>query len=84
MSHLQILTNGTYVDPHFCIREALLSLITLICLNTLISHIAQLFIYEFYCFHPGPHISFKNACHYHLRCPMMGALVALMGVSVKT
>ena len=47
-------------------------LITLICLIILISHIAQLLlIRKFYCFRPGPHISFKYARH-HLPCPMMG------------
>ena len=47
-------------------------LITLIYQITLISHIAQLvLIRKFYCFRPGPHISFKYASHNHLRCPMM-------------
>ena len=27
---------------------------------------------KFYCFRPGPHISFKYARHNHLRCLMMG------------
>ena len=54
-------------------------LITLICLIILISHITQrLFIRNFYCFRPGPHISWKYARHNHLRCPMMGE------VSVET
>ena len=35
-------------------------LVTLICPILLISHIAQLLLIgEFYCFHEGPHISFK-------------------------
>ena len=45
----------------------------------LISHIAQLLlIRQFYCFRPGPHISFKYTQHNNLHCPMMEE------VSVKT
>ena len=57
---------------HFCIRKALLS-ITLICLITLISHIAQLLlIRKFYCFRLAPHIYFKYARNNNLRFLMMG------------
>ena len=57
----------------------LLKIITLIRLIILISHIVQLLlIRKFYCFRPGPHISFKYARHNHLRCPIMG------GVSLET
>ena len=31
-----------------------------------------LLISKFYCFCPGPHISFKHAQHNHLCCPMIG------------
>ena len=42
---------------------------------TLISHIAHLLlIRKFYCFSPGPHISFKYVRHNHLRFPMMGVV----------
>ena len=47
-------------------------LITLIYLITLISHIVQLLIGNFYFFRPDPHISFKYSRHNHLRCPMIG------------
>ena len=48
------------------------SLITLICPNILISHIAQLLlIHKFYCFPEGPHIFFKYVRQNHLHCPMM-------------
>ena len=56
---------------YFYFRKALLSNY-FISLITLISHIAQLLIRKFYCFRPGPHISFKYWRHNHLRCPMMG------------
>ena len=47
-------------------------LINLICLIILISHIVQLLLIgKFYCFRPGPPISFKYARHNHLRCRMM-------------
>ena len=56
---------------HFCVRKFYCH-ITLICPINLISHIAQLLlIRKFYCFRPGPHISFKYARHNHLRCPTM-------------
>ena len=46
---------------HFCTPKSLL-LITLICQIILIGYIAQLLlIRKFYCFHKGPHISFKYA-----------------------
>ena len=47
--------------------------IILICLIILIIHIAQiLHIPKFYCFRPGPRISFNYVRHNHLRYPMMG------------
>ena len=57
---------------HFYVRKGLLSNYFNLS-NYLNSHIAQLLlIRKFYCFRPGPHISFKYARHNHLRCPMMG------------
>ena len=62
----------TLMQTHqFCIHKVY-CLITLICLIILISHIAQVLISKFYCFRPGPHISFKYVQHNHLRCLMMG------------
>ena len=64
LCHLRKL--NTFTSPE------LYCLITLICKIILISHIAQLLlIRKFYCFRPGPHISFKYE-HNHLHCPMMG------------
>ena len=57
---------------HFCIRKVLLSNY-LICLITLISHIAELLCTRKFCFfRPGLHMSLKYAQYNHLRCPMMG------------
>ena len=56
---------------HFCVHKGLQS--NYFNLSILISHIAQLLlIRNFYCFHPGPHISLKYVRHNHLRCVMMG------------
>ena len=52
---------------HFCVRKALLSIITLI------SHIAQLLlICKFYCFHLGLNISFKYVWHNYLSSLKIG------------
>ena len=55
---------------YFCVRKALLSNYLNLS-DYLISHITQLLIRKFYCFRPGPHISFKVVQHNRLRCPMM-------------
>ena len=50
-----------------------LASVKLYCLIALIGHIAQLLlIRKFYCFCPGPYISFKYVRHDHFHCPLMG------------